>query len=147
MNHQHPYACYPWHGYPWYQWTYYAVPYYSMYCPSCCQPAHLCQCAKPLTAMKLPQELMADTTNPSSQAFIGGSEDVSLSLEYLKTGTSPTVKVNITENGTTSTWDIATMPDEYQVKENFSTVSPGAQVTLDVVDCTARLRWCEVVCC
>jgi hypothetical protein len=97
--------------------------------------------------MKLPQELLADATTSSSQTFIGGSHNVSLSLEYLKTGTNPSAKVIITEGGTTSTWDITTMPDEYQIKENFSTVSPGANLTLTVVDCTARLRWCEIVCC
>ena len=57
------------------------------------------------------------------------------------------VQVTITEDGSSSTWDITTIPDEYQIKENFSTVSPGAEVKLEVTECTARLRWCEVVCC
>lgn len=152
MNHIHPHACYPHYGYyghPYYQWQYYTMPYHTMYCSTCCQPVHLCQCAKPLTYTKLPQELLADATTPTNQIFIGGSEDISLSLEYLKTpgATSPSVKVTITENGSSSTWDITTIPDEYQIKENFSTVSPGAEVKLEVVECTARLRWCEVVCC
>jgi hypothetical protein len=152
MNHIHPHACYPHYGYyghPYYQWQYYTVPYQATYCSTCCQPIQLCQCAKPLSYMKLPQELVADSTTSTNQIFIGGSEDVSLSLEYLKTtgATSPSVKVTITEDGSSSTWDITTIPDEYQIKENFSTVSPGAEVILEVVECTARLRWCEVVCC
>ena len=90
---------------------------------------------------------MAYSTTASSQIFIGGSSDVSLSLEYLKTGATATVKVTITESGQTTTWDLDTLPDEYQIKENFTTVSPGAEVLLEVTDCTARLRWCEIVCC
>lgn len=155
MNHIYPHACYPhscyphygYYGHPYNQWQYYPAPYQMTHCSTCCQPAHLCQCVKPLSSMKLPQELLADSTSLTNQIFIGGSEDVSLSLEYLKTGAAPTVKVTITEDGSTSAWDITTIPDEYQIKKNFSTVSPGAEVKLDVTDCTARLRWCEVVCC
>ena len=150
MHHNHQHACCPnymYYGYPYYPWPYYAVPYQTMVCSSCYQPVHMCQCAKPLTSMKLPQELLADSTTPSNKIFVGGAQDVSLSLEYLKTGASPTIKVVITENGSSSTWDITTIPDEYQIKENFSTVSPGAQLALQVTDCTARLRWCEVICC
>ena len=155
MNHIHPHAHYPYchghyygyYGHPYYHWQYYTIPYHPMVCSTCCQPVHLCQCQKPLSYMKIPQEILADSTTTSQQAFIGGLEDVSLSLEYLKTGASPTVDVTITENGQTSTWNITTIPDEYQVKENFATVSPGAEIKLNVTDCTARLRWCEVICC
>lgn len=150
MNHIHPHTCYPHHGYygyPYYQSQYYSAPYQMTYCSTCYQPAHLCQNAKPLSYVKLPQELAADSTTLTNQIFIGGSEDISLSLEYLKTGAAPSVKVTITEAGSSSTWDITTIPDEYQIKENFSTVSPGAEVKLEVIDCTARLRWCEAVCC
>ena len=89
---------------------------------------------------------MDGATSPK-QAFIGGLENVSLSLEYLKTGASPAVKVTITEGGSSSTWDIATIPDGYQIKENLATVAPGAGVEIEVTDCLARLRWCEVICC
>jgi len=150
MNHVHPharYSYYGYHGHPYYQWAYCPAPHHATFCSTCCQPANLCQCLTTLSQMKLPQELLADSTTPSSESFIGGSQNVSLSLEYLKTGATPSAKVTITESGTTSTWDITTMPDDYQIKENFSTVSPGANVKLDVVDCTARLRWCEIVCC
>lgn len=151
MSHIHPNVynpgCYSHYGYPYY-WQYYTAPSYPpMICNNCCQPAHMCQCAKPLSYMKLPQEIVADATTTTKNAFIGGLEDVSLSLEYLKTGTTPTLKVTITENGSTAAWDITTIPDAYQIKENFTTVSPGAVIKLEVADCTARLRWCEVVCC
>lgn len=150
MSHIHPHAHYPYchgqyYGHPYYQWLYFTPAYNPMVCSTCCQPLHMCQCQKPLSPMKIPQELLAESS--TQQAFIGGSEAVSLSLEYLKTGPSPNIDVKITENGQTSTWNITTIPDEYQVKENFITVSPGAVVDLSTTDCTARLRWCEVICC
>lgn len=150
MNHHYPHAYYPHYGnfgHPCYHGQYYAAPYQPMVCGSCGHVAHPCQGTPSLTAMKLPRELTADSTTTSSQMFIGGSNDASLSLEYLKTGTSATLKVTITENGQTTTWDLATLPDEYQIKESFTTVSPGAEVLLEVTDCTARLRWCEIICC
>ncbi len=147
MSHIHFNACNPCsytpYGYPYY----YTMPYQSMVCGSCCQPAQSCQCSKQLSYMKLPQEIVADATTTTQDAFIGGLEKVSLSLEYLKAGAAPTLKVTITESGSTATWNIASIPDEYQVKENFATVSPGAVIKLEVADCTARLRWCEAICC
>jgi len=139
--------CYHSHyGHPYY-WQYYSAPYYPMVCSSCYQPLYACQCKKPFSHMNLPQEIAADASVTTKEAFIGGVKDVSLSLEYLKTGTSPSLKVTITDGGTTAEWNIATIPDDYQIKEHFTTVSPGAVVKLEVTDCTARLRWCEVVSC
>lgn len=150
MNHYHSYMYYPYHGY-WghqhYPWPHYAYPYMPMVCTGCCQPAHLCRCAKPLAHMKVPQELAVDGASSPKTAFIGGLENVSLSLEYLKTGATPAIKIAITEAGQTTTWDITTIPDGYQIKENFASVAPGAEIEIDVTDCMARLRWCEVICC
>ncbi len=149
MHYHYP-SAYPYYGYfgsPYAQWPYYAGHYHPTPCGGCGHAAHSCNPSAPLTAMKLPRELLADSTTTSSHMFIGGSSNVSLSLEYLKTGASATLKVTITESGQTTTWDLATLPDEYQIKENFTTVAPGAEVLLEVTDCTARLRWCEVVCC
>lgn len=147
MSHRYFNACNPYsyspYGYPYC----YTMPYQPVICGSCCRPAQWCQCAKPLSYMKLPQEIVADAAATTKNAFVGGLEKASLSLEYLKTGAAPTLKVTITENGTTATWNIASIPDDYQIKENFATVSPGAVIKLDVADCTARLRWCEAVCC
>lgn len=120
----------------------YGYPYY-WYWP----PYHPGMCHQPLACMKLPQEVVADATATTRDAFIGGAEDVSLSLEYLKTGATPSVKVTITDSGSTATWSITTVPAEYQIKESLTTVSPGATVKLEVADCTARLRWCEVISC
>lgn len=126
-HHHHPYMYYPYGGF-WghhHQWGF--GPY----------PTH----------MKVPQELAVDGTSSPKSVFIGGLASASLSLEYLKTGATPSIKVTITEAGQTATWDITTIPDDYQIKENFAVVSPGAQIEIDVADCMARLRWCEVVCC
>ena len=150
MSHHYPHNYFPHYGYyghPYGHGHYYANPHHPATCGGCGPAAHHCHPAPLLTAMKLPRELNADSTTTSSQMFIGGSRDVSLSLEYLKTGASATLKVTITESGQTTTWDLATLPDEYQIKENFTTVAPGAEVLLEVTDCTARLRWCEIVCC
>lgn len=125
MNHHHPYMYYP--------WPYYGYPYGPY--------------AAPLSHMKVPQELAVDAASSPKTAFIGGLTNVALSLEYLKSGTTPSIKIAITESGATTTWDITTIPDGYQVKENFASVAPGAEIEIDVADCMARLRWCEVICC
>lgn len=151
MSHYHPQLYYPYYGgyyaYPYTHWPYATSAYYPTFCSQCGHPAHHCQCAKPLAHMKLPLELLADTANPSQQTFVGGLEAVSLSLEYMKTGTSPSLKVSITETGITSVADITPIDDGYHIKESFLTVAPGATLKLDVTDCTARLRWCELICC
>jgi len=97
--------------------------------------------------MKLPQELFVDSTSSPKETFVGGVEDLRLTLEYMKTGTSPHAKITITDADGTTVWDITTIPDGYHVKEEFATVSPGSKVKIEVTDCTARLRWCEIVSC
>lgn len=149
MHHINPYVCYP----PQSQrfWNQIYAHYYWQhnpdYCTYCGQPYSVCCCDKPLTYMKLPQELLADAATPSRDAFIGGLEQASLTLEYIKAGASPQVKVTITEQGQTATWNITTVPEGYQIKDSFATLEPGAEVKLEVTDCTARLRWCEMVSC
>jgi hypothetical protein len=138
MNHYHP-MYYPYYG-GYYAYPYYPWPYAGMGC-------HPMGHTAPLTHMKLPLEILVDATTTSQSSFIGGLEDAKLSLEYLKTGTSASLKVSVTQAGTTTVTDVTPLADDYQIKENFLTVSPGATVTLDVIDCTARLRWCEIICC
>ncbi len=148
MNHSYPYMYHPYfdgnHDYSCCQ-----LPYYVMACnqiPPCCQTT--CQCVQqPLSQMKLPQELLADATVPSAEGFIGGLHDTTLTLEYLKTSNNPSLKISITESGSTSDFSIATIGDGYTIKENFANVSPGAIIKIDVISCTARLRWCEFICC
>jgi hypothetical protein len=143
---QYPAMMYPYfYSYYYYPWQYAAHP--PAHCHHCGHPGPMCQCAKPLDKMKLPLEIMADATTTTQTSFIGGLEAVSLSLEYLKTGAAPSVKVTITDAGTSTVSDITPIDDGYHVKENFQTVAPGTTVQLDVADCTARLRWCEIICC
>lgn len=146
MNHHYPYANYPFSGYC-------DIPcYHKIYLSSLCHamygnPVQQCKSQAPLSTTKITCELVADSANPTSQVFVGGSTYVSLSLEYLKTGTSAKITVTTTENGQKTTWDLGALPDEYQIKENFTTLSPGADILLEVTDCTSRIRWCETICC
>lgn len=97
--------------------------------------------------MKMPQELFIETSPPPKKAFVGGVEDVTLTLEYMKTGANPDVKVTITGTDGTTVWKISSIPDGYHVKDNFATVSPSSEIQIEVTNCTARLRWCEVIPC
>lgn len=99
--------------------------------------------------MTVAHELEADAASSPQEALIGGRCDVHLSLEYLvETGaTAPEVKLTVTEDGATSTWSDTGIAEGYHVKEDFMSVEPGARVTLEVTDATARLRWCETICC
>jgi len=97
----------------------------------------------------VPRDLHADPANASQQTLVGGSEQVSLSLEYLvETGAaSPSVKLTTTSDGTTSIWNDTTPAVGYHVQEALLSVKPGSKVLLEVNNVTARLRWCERICC
>ena len=107
-----------------------------------CPPA----CCERIT---VPRDLAADAKNSSAQALAGGSEQVSLSIEYLvETGaSSPSVKVTTTSDGSTATWSDTTPAVGYHVQEGFLSVNPGTKISLDVNNLTARIRWCERICC
>jgi len=84
-------------------------------------------------------------------AFIGGGCCVHLSIEY--TPSTPTtagvvgVLVDDSE-GTVLAWMKQVQPGEgYQVKEGIVTTKPGADLTVVVLNLTARVRWCEVFSC
>jgi hypothetical protein len=100
-------------------------------------------------AMLLAREVDADTAAPSKDGFIGGSRQVFLSLEYLvDTGaSSPTVKVTTASGGSSATWSDDTPAEGYTVRQAVLSAAPGTKVTLAVNNATARLRWCELVCC
>jgi len=99
--------------------------------------------------MTVPEEVTADSAGTTAEGMIGGNCDVHLSLEYATDAgaTSPSVKVTITDGGATSTWEESSIPEGYHVKTDFASLSPGSKVTLEVNEATARLRWCETVCC
>jgi len=126
-----------------------AAYHYVPVCSVCYQPYYLCYCM-PKPMMILPQEVWVDASSPTKEAFIGGSTDVKLTLEYMPaTGaSSPSVTITITApDGSTSTWQEDPIPAGYHVKSDFSTVAPGSKIELQVAEAMARLRWCEVVSC
>ena len=97
----------------------------------------------------IPYELTVVTASTPQEVLIGGKANVHLSLEYLAdTGAaSPSVKVTVTFDGSTSSWSESPIPTGYQVKGDFMTVQPGSKVVVDVTEATAKLRWCESICC
>lgn len=100
--------------------------------------------------LKVPREIDADTTSSSASALVGGGADkISLSLEYLVEAgaTSPSVKVTTSSDGGSATWSDDTPSTGYHVQEALLSVTPGSKVTLNVNNATARLRWCETICC
>jgi hypothetical protein len=139
---------------PWMMYYYYPQPYMpwqyqywpQQLCPSCRQPNFQCWCNQRPWAI-LPQDIQVDDSSSPKEVFVGGIYDTHFTLEYMPvTGaTNPAVKLTITDDGNTSTWDDASISDEYHVKSDFPKVSPGAKATLETTEALARLRWFEVV--
>jgi hypothetical protein len=125
----------------------YMPPWPTPHCPVCHQPYHLCGCT-PRTRLLVPQELWSDAST-SSERFVGGLADVKLTLEYMAVSgaAAPTVKVTIVDAGSSTAWEDAAVAEGFHVKNDFSTLAPGARLTLEVTETVARLRWCEVVEC
>jgi len=101
--------------------------------------------------LTVPQEISA-VGAVTSTGVTGGLDDAHLTLEYLvETGVAVlTVKVTAVQpDGVTSTWADPAVTVGYHVQETFMTVTPGTKLTLEVGDpkITARLRWCETICC
>jgi hypothetical protein len=99
--------------------------------------------------MLLAREIDADTATPSKDGLVGGARAVFLSLEYLVDAgaPAPTVSVTTASGGSSATWSDATPPVGYTVRQAVLSAAPGTKVTLAVNNATARLRWCELVCC
>ena len=59
-----------------------------------------------------PQEISVDTTNSLASALIGGTVAAALTLEYLPDSgaSTPTVKVTVEHDGSTSTWEETAIP-------------------------------------
>ena len=149
----HPSMCNPWalyfHHHPEYFWAnIHSQFYWHHYCPVCCQPYHLCCCVAK-TQFQIPQELSVDSSTSPKEALIGGLCDTSLTLEYMaeEGAAFPSIKITLTGSDGTSTWEESSIPAGYHVKSDFSTVSPGTKVKIEVTEAIARLRWCETICC
>src|SRR5262245_10067789 len=100
-------------------------------------------CCEPVT---IPRDLTADAKNQSATGLAGGSEQVSLSLEYLveSGAASPSVKLTLTSpDGTTSDWSDTSPSVGYHVQEGLLSAKAGTKLSLTVNNVTARLRWCE----
>jgi len=97
----------------------------------------------------VPRDLNADPASASQTGLVGGADKVSLAIEYLvETGAaSPSVSLTVISDGVNSTWSDATPTVGYHVQEAVLTVNPGTKVSITVNNVTARLRWCERVCC
>jgi hypothetical protein len=97
----------------------------------------------------VPRDLDVDPKNASQQALVGGTGQVSLSLEYLVEAgaSSPSVTLSTTSDGVNSTWSDDTPAVGYHVHEALLSLKPGTKVSINATNVTARLRWCERVCC
>lgn len=105
------------------------------------------ECCEDVT---VPRDIDADATNTTANGLVGGTEKASLSLEYLieKGASSPSVTVTLTApDGTTSDWSDTAPTVGYHVHEELLKAKPGTKVTLTVSAATARVRWCERICC
>lgn len=106
--------------------------------PACCE------------TITVPRDLTADAKTATQTSLVGGADQVSLSVEYLvpQGAVSPSVKVSATApDGTVSDWSAGAPPAGYHVQEAALSVKAGTMVTLTVKSATARVRWCERICC
>ena len=106
--------------------------------PACCE------------TITVPRDLTADAKTATQTSLVGGADQVSLSVEYLvpQGAASPSVKVSATApDGTISGWSTNTPSAGYHVQEAVLSVQAGTMLTLAVKSATARVRWCERICC
>lgn len=127
-----------------------ACVYYPVYIPvpwplpqACCEGA----CER--DEMLVPQQIDA-TGDETAAAMVGGHDDVRLSVEYLVEADATEPKVTVTAvqpGGAESNWSDAGMVAGFHIQEQILAVEPGTRVSLEVSGVTARLRWCEAICC
>lgn len=111
-----------------------------------CVPLSACGGAE----MRAPKDLEAKAGATAGPQMIGGRRAARLSVEYLiaKGAASPQVKVTIDHpDGSSASWSSANNAAGYHFDEDVLSAVPGSQVTLTATDATARLRWCETICC
>lgn len=127
--------------------------YYPVVCvPVYCSPPTL-ECAEEACdgeEMTVAQQVDATGTATSSTVLVGGHGDAYLTVEYLveSGATGPSVTVTAADpGGATSTWTDTGLSVGFHVQERFLGVKPGTKLSLAVNNVTARLRWCESICC
>ncbi|MGH7119786.1 MAG: hypothetical protein ACREFP_12480 [Acetobacteraceae bacterium] len=104
-----------------------------------------------LQRTKLAAEALAGAALGTATGFIGGGCCASLSVEYAPASATVAfaVLVEVVDSeGTAMLWlrqEQAGTP--YQVKECIITTRPGAKLAVLVLNCTARVRWCEIFSC
>lgn len=100
--------------------------------------------------MVVPLDLEVKAGASSAPKIVGGTRSTRLGVEYLvaKGAAKPQVKVTVKHaDGSTASWNSAHDAPGYHVEEDVLSALPGSQVTLAATDATARLRWCETICC
>jgi len=95
------------------------------------------------------EEIDADPTTTTKTGMVGGRGESRLAVEYsvASGAASPSVTVTVVSGGTTTNWSDATPSAGYHLYDGLGPVAAGATVTLTVANATARVRWCERVCC
>ena len=93
-----------------------------------------------------------DTSNAAKgTSFIGGGCCVTLAVEYAPSVSTAKfiVLVSATDaEGTVLLWARSEAAGTgYRVHECIITTKPGATLTVEALNCTARVRWCEVFSC
>jgi hypothetical protein len=99
---------------------------------------------------RVPEDLEAKAGATAGPQMVGGRSTARLSVEYLiaKGAASPLVKVTVEHpDGSSASWSSANTTAGYHVDEDVLSAVPGSQVTLASTDATARVRWCETICC
>jgi hypothetical protein len=99
--------------------------------------------------LRVPRHLEVQQSTTPQSAFVGGNEEVLLSVEYLvETGAaSPSVSLTTASDGSSSTWTDSTPALGYHVQEALLRVKAGTKLTLAVVNVDARVIWCESIYC
>jgi hypothetical protein len=130
-------CCAHYHGHTSVWGTVYVPVYWLPLPQDCCQ------------TLSVPRSLEANQTNTTPQGLVGGTGHATLSLEYLvETGAAaPSIALNTISTSGNSTWTDTTPAAGYHVHEALLVVKAGTKVSLTVNNVTARLRWCEKVCC
>ena len=101
----------------------------------------------PASPQVVPQELSADK-NTTDEGFVGGRSPVHLTLECRVDGPPlGQVELTIDAQGASSTLTYTELGTGYHIKDDFISVEPGSKLTIKTTDASARLRWCETICC
>jgi hypothetical protein len=126
------------------------------HCRQCGQRSASCccgcrECRKEAKELLVTAQITKERSAGSGTAFIGGGCCVTLAVEYAPSVATTAIGVAVIvkdSEGTSLTWE-RTEPvgTSYRVHECIITTKPGATLTVDVLNGTARVRWCEVFSC